>query len=196
VGKKAAILSSRFNQALGYAAQLHAYQFRKGTNIPYVAHLLGVTALVLESGGDEDQAIAALLHDAVEDQGGMETLDEIRKRFGERVATIVAGCTDAFIQPKPPWRQRKENYLEHLRSAPAEVRLVSLADKLHNARSILRDLQYTGEATFEKFNGGKSGTIWYYAALVATFNESDSNYMFAELGQVVEKIQQYAEESK
>jgi (p)ppGpp synthase/HD superfamily hydrolase len=196
VGKKAPILSSRFNQALGYAAQLHACQFRKGTRIPYIAHLLGVTALVLESDGDEDQAIAALLHDAVEDQGGLETLEEIRTRFGERVASIVTGCTDAFIQPKPPWRLRKENYLDHLRSAPPEVRLVSLADKLHNARSILRDLHENGETIFDKFNGGKSGTLWYYAALVEAFNESDSQYMVAELAQVVEKIQQYIEGTK
>lgn len=132
-------LSERFEEALAYAVRLHASQNRKGTETPYVAHLLGVVALVLEDGGDEDEAIAALLHDAIEDQGDKVTLEQVRSRFGERVARIVQGCTDADTIPKPPWKKRKESYVEHVRHAPPDVRRVSLADKLNNAQAILRD---------------------------------------------------------
>ena len=126
------ILTDRFDRAFAFARHLHRDQFRKGTAIPYTAHLLAVAALVLEDGGDEDQAVAALLHDAVEDHGGLGRLEEIRQLFGERVAEIVEGCSDSFTIPKPPWRERKERYIEHLRHADAGVRRVSLADKLHN----------------------------------------------------------------
>jgi (p)ppGpp synthase/HD superfamily hydrolase len=183
------ILTGRFEDALRYAAHLHARQKRKGTPIPYVAHLLAVAGLVLENGGDEDQAIAALLHDAVEDQGGIPTLQEIRKRFGERVAHIVDGCTDAYVHPKPPWRKRKEDYLAHLRLAEADVRLVSLADKLHNARSILRDLRRDGPQSLSRFNGGRLGTLWYYRSLVAIFQELDDSLMVAELAEAVNEIE-------
>jgi (p)ppGpp synthase/HD superfamily hydrolase len=186
------ILTERFEEALGYAAHLHALQKRKGTSIPYVAHLLSVTSLVLENGGDEDQAIAALLHDAVEDQGGIPTLQEIRRLFGERVARIVDGCTDAYIRPKPPWRKRKEDYLAHLQHADADVRLVSLADKLHNARSILRDLRRDGPQSLSRFNGGRSGTLWYYRSLVTIFQELDDSLMVAELAEVVAEIEAIA----
>jgi GTP pyrophosphokinase len=142
-----------------YAACLHAGQTRKRTDRPYIGHLLGVTALVLENGGDEDEAIAALLHDAVEDQGGVITLEAIRRKFGDRVARIVEGCTDSFTTPKPPWRQRKEDYLARLRTALPDVRLVSAADKLNNAREILRDYRTEGEAVWARFNGGKDGTL-------------------------------------
>ena len=133
-------LSPCFDDALVFASRLHAGQLRKGTPVPYVAHLLAVTATVLEHGGDEDEAIAALLHDAVEDQGGAATRAKIRRRFGENVAAIVDGCTDADTIPKPPWQQRKEAYLAHLvgETSPS-VRLVSSADKLHNVRSIIAD---------------------------------------------------------
>ncbi|MCJ7703430.1 MAG: HD domain-containing protein [Anaerolineales bacterium] len=182
-------LTHRFTEALGYATQLHADQFRKGTHIPYIAHLLGVTALVLDAGGDEDQAIAALLHDAVEDQGGLDTLVEIQRCFGESVAFIVKSCSDAFVQPKPPWLRRKKEYIAHLWDAPPQVRLVSLADKLHNARSILTDLRNHGLAAFDKFKGGKSGTQWYYKSLVEVFTAMDTNDMVAELARVVTQIQ-------
>lgn len=185
--------SSRFEEALVYATRLHIRQMRKGRDVPYVAHLLAVTALVLENGGDEDQAIAALLHDAVEDQGGMKTLREIENRFGERVAFIVAGCTDSYEIPKPPWRVRKEAYLVHLSTAPVEVLLVSLADKLHNARSILKDLLVEGEATWDLFNGGKDGTLWYYRSLVDIFQVSFSSPMVEELSWLVDKINRLAE---
>lgn len=173
-------------------ARLHAGQARKGSNTPYVAHLLAVTALVLEDGGDEDQAIAALLHDAAEDQGGLATLEEIERRFGKRVALIVDGCTDTYLTPKPPWQERKERYLQHLQSAVPEVRRVSLADKLHNARSILTDLSQLGNEVWARFTGGKEGTLWYYRSLVQIFQELDSSPMVVELARVVERIERIA----
>jgi (p)ppGpp synthase/HD superfamily hydrolase len=182
------ILTERFEDALGFAAHLHARQKRKGTPVPYVAHLLSVTSLVLENGGDEDQAIAALLHDAVEDQGGLPILQEIRDRFGERVARIVEGCSDSYGHPKPPWRKRKESYLHHLRQVDADVRLVSLADKLHNARSILRDLRQDGPQSLSRFNGGRAGTLWYYHSLVNIFLELDDSLMVTELVDTVAEI--------
>lgn len=183
------VLSSRFEGALILATRLHTNQVRKSTRIPYVAHLLAVTALVLEDGGDEDQAIAALLHDAVEDQGGIEILDDIGRRFGERVARIVEGCSDSFESPKPPWRERKENYLRHLREADIDILRVSLADKLHNACSILRDLQQHGDVIWERFKGGEDGTIWYYRSLVDVFRNNDFSPMVGELQRVINKIE-------
>jgi (p)ppGpp synthase/HD superfamily hydrolase len=183
------VLSSRFEGALILATRLHTNQVRKSTRIPYVAHLLAVTALVLEDGGDEDQAIAALLHDAVEDQGGIEILDDIGRRFGERVARIVEGCSDSFESPKPPWRERKENYLRHLREADIDILRVSLADKLHNACSILRDLQQHGDVIWERFKGGEDGTIWYYRSLVDVFCNNDFSPMVGELQRVINKIE-------
>jgi (p)ppGpp synthase/HD superfamily hydrolase len=185
-------LTSRFEEAFIYASRLHAKQNRKGTKIPYIAHLLGVTALVLENGGDEDEAVAALLHDAVEDQGGLRTLQEIRRRFGDRVADIVDGLTDTYSFPKPPWRERKITYIDHLRSASPEVRRVSLADKLHNARAILFTLQSEGEKTWGRFHGGKSGTLWYYRTLVSVFQESGSDFLTSELARVVSHIERLA----
>ncbi len=182
-------LTQRFEDALIFAARLHAAQTRKATQTPYIAHLLSVTALVLEAGGDEETAIAALLHDAVEDQGGRKTLDEIRRRFGERVAHIVDECSDAYTVPKPPWRERKESYIAHLREASPEARLVSLADKLHNARSILRDLRMDGSRVWEKFNGGKEGTLWYYHTLVDTLRSLEDNFLMDELARTVDEIE-------
>lgn len=179
-------LSHRFEQALVYAHKLHRKQTRKGGNIPYISHLLSVAALVLENGGDEDEAIAALLHDAVEDQGGKATREVILNMFGERVTEIVDGCTDADTIPKPPWRERKEQYIARLRHASSSVRRVALADKLHNARSILRDLSRDGEATWDKFKGGKSGTLWYYRTVLEVFLESDpDSWLVQELNRVV-----------
>lgn len=182
-------LTQRFKEALDYALELHGDQQRKGSDTPYVAHLLAVASLVLEDGGDEEQAIAALLHDAPEDQGGRETLEAIRQRFGDRVADIVHGCTDTYESPKPPWRQRKEDYLEHLKIAPVEVRRVSLADKLHNARSILTDLLRSGEDVWERFNGGKDGTLWYYRSLLVVFRSRSDSPLVTELGWVLQRIE-------
>jgi GTP pyrophosphokinase len=181
-------LGRRFEDALLYALELHAEQKRKGSQTPYVAHLLSVAALVIEDGGDEDQAIAGLLHDAVEDQGGRETMDAIRRRFGDRVAAIVHGCTDTYESPKPPWRQRKEAYLAHLAAASPEVRRVSLADKLHNSRSIMTDL-LNGKNVWERFNGGKDGTMWYYRSLLEVFRQTGDSPMVRELGWVWERIE-------
>jgi (p)ppGpp synthase/HD superfamily hydrolase len=163
------VLSERFEEALVYAARLHRRQRRKGSDIPYVSHLLAVASLVLEAGGDEDQAIAALLHDAVEDQGGLPTLAAIREHFGDAVAETVLACSDAWTEPKPPWRARKEAYLRHLAGQPARVLLVSAADKVHNARAILDDYRRLGDALFDRFTGGQVGTLWYYRQLADTY---------------------------
>ncbi|MEW5868980.1 MAG: HD domain-containing protein [Chloroflexota bacterium] len=188
-------LTDRFGQALQYAFELHREQRRKGSDTPYMAHLLGVASLVLEDGGDEDSAIAALFHDAVEDQGGLETLEKIRKRFGERVAEIVDSCTDSYEIPKPPWRGRKERYLAHLRQASADARRVALADKLYNARSILYDLERIGDDVWGRFRGGKEGTLWYYQSLVESFRD-DASVLAGELTDVVERIMLLAEDAQ
>ncbi|MBS0561028.1 MAG: HD domain-containing protein, partial [Proteobacteria bacterium] len=143
-------ITPRFAEAVAVAAELHDGQRRKGTAIPYLAHLLAVSAIVLEYGGDEDQAIAGLLHDVIEDCGA-EHEAAIRTRFGDRVASIVRGCTDADIQPKPPWQERKEAYLAHLGEAAVDVLLVSAADKLHNSRAIVSDVRAHGEVVFDRF---------------------------------------------
>src|SRR5262249_53785851 len=164
-------LSSRFELALVYATQLHSAQRRKGADVPYVAHLLAVTAIVLEHGGNEDEAIAALLHDAVEDQGGATTLAEIRRRYGDAVADMVSACSDTDQPIKPPWRERKQAYLEHLRTASSGVRLISAADKLHNARSTLAAYLQVGPQVWDLFKGGKSGTLWYLRSVVDILRE-------------------------
>ncbi len=164
-------LSIRFEEALVYASRLHREQRRKGTRIPYIAHLLAVASLVLEAGGGEDEVIAALLHDGPEDQGGEETLRDIRRRFGDTVAGIVADCSDTFEEIKPPWKARKLSYLEHLATASTETLLVSCADKLHNVRSIVTDYRTLGEALWGRFKGGREGTLWYYRALLETFRQ-------------------------
>jgi GTP pyrophosphokinase len=188
-------LGARFERALVYAAQLHARQLRKGSQTPYIAHLLAVTALVIENGGDEDLAIAALLHDAVEDQGGLETLETIRQSFGPAVAEVVLGCSDAVSLPKPPWRRRKEAYLAHLETAPAGVRLVSLADKLHNARAILADYHASGETVWDRFNGGRSGTLWYYRSLADLYARLENRELARELGRTVDLLEQAARQA-
>lgn len=187
------ILTARFEDALVFTAHLHAQQYRKGSQIPYIAHLLSVSALVIEAGGDEDLAIAALLHDAVEDQGGLETLVKIRQRFGKRVADIVDSCSDSYTMPKPAWKTRKENYLDKLQTSSQEVRLVSLADKLHNARNTLRDLRKENEMVWDKFNGGKTGTLWYYRSLIEIFEQFEANFLLNELKRVVNQIEIFAQ---
>jgi GTP pyrophosphokinase len=183
-------LTDRFGEALAYAFQLHGEQRRKGgSETPYIAHLLSVCAIVLEHGGSEDEAIGALLHDAIEDQGGPQAREEIRKRFGEVVVAIVDGCSDTDQQPKPPWRQRKEAYLEHLPDAPRSVRLVSASDKLHNARAILQDYRQVGEELWDRFRGGREGTLWYYRSLVAVFNEHGPEEVSGELARVVGELE-------
>lgn len=182
----------KFEEALLYAARLHRDQTRKGTNAPYVTHLLAVAAIVGENDGTEDEVVAALLHDAPEDQGGKERLEDIRTRFGEVVAEIVDGCVDAYGEPKPAWRPRKERYVERMASAPYSVRLVSSADKLHNARAILADLRAVGDDLWERFTGGKEGTLWYYRALVEAYAATGSNPVLEELDRVVQEIEALA----
>ncbi len=169
---KSRMLTDRFERAVLYAIELHRSQVRKATSIPYVTHLFAVCSLVLEDGGSEDEAIAALLHDGPEDQGGEAVLDAIRDRFGTAVAEIVEGLSDAMPAPgeaKAPWRSRKEAYLGHLVDAPESVLRVSLADKLHNARSILVDRNVVGEAVWDRFNAGPAEQAWYYGELMAIF---------------------------
>lgn len=181
-------LSTRFHRALVYAARVHARQFRKGTTRPYIGHLLGVTSIVLTHGGDEDEAIAALLHDAVEDQGGKPRLREIRRKFGARVARIVEGCTDSDVEPKPPWLERKTEYLRHLRRADSSVRLVSAADKLYNARETLEDLRTHRDALWKRFKGGKLGTLWYYREVGKILRRKGPKELAAELARVVREL--------
>jgi GTP pyrophosphokinase len=179
----------RFSEALEYAAKKHAAQLRKGTRIPYVSHVMAAASLVLEHGGGEDEAIAALLHDIPEDCGGRADLDEIRRRFGGAVARIVEGCTDTFEKPKPPWRRRKEAYLAHLATASKSVLLVSAADKVHNARSILSDYREQGEKLWERFNAGREGQLWYYRELVKAFRSRGSSPLVDELDRVVTELE-------
>jgi (p)ppGpp synthase/HD superfamily hydrolase len=184
------MLSSRFTSALTYATELHANQVRKSSGVPYISHLLGVTSIALEYGANEDEAIAALLHDAIEDQGGAATREEIRRRFGYTVTAIVDGCTDAEIIPKPPWRQRKEAYIATIPQASPSIILVSAADKLHNARAILKDYRTLGETVWERFKGGKDGTLWYYRAVVAAFIARETTPLIEELERTVAELEQ------
>lgn len=187
------MLSNRFTEALTYATQLHADQVRKGSGVPYIAHLLGVASIALEYGANEDEAIAALLHDAVEDRGGAATREEIRRRFGDAVTAIVDGCTDAETIPKPPWRQRKEAYIAHIPTASPSVILVSAADKLHNARSILHDYRLLGESVWQCFKGGKEGSLWYYRAVLEALRQTGySTLLINELERVVLEVEHLA----
>ena len=181
-------LGPRFLRAFLFVAEKHAGQTRKASTIPYIAHLMGVASLVLEAGGDEDLAIAALLHDVVEDCGGAPMLKEVRRFFGKRVATIVEGCTDADTDPKPPWRERKEQYLRGLKTADADTRLVSAADKLNNVRSILSDYRALGESVWSRFNGGREGTLWYYRTLLEIFLGHPRNRITRDLELAVSEL--------
>ena len=188
VKQKSVKLGPRFLNAFSFAAEEHTGQTRKASTIPYIAHLMGVASLVLEFGGDEDLAIAALLHDVVEDCGGAPMLKEIRRRFGSRVAKIVDGCTDSDTYPKPPWRKRKEVYIRHLKNADAETRLVSAADKLNNVRSILSDYRAVGESIWARFNGGRDGTLWYYRALLEEFRRRKPDRLIRELELAIREL--------
>lgn len=182
--------SSRFEQALIYAYRLHGGQTRKGGDTPYMSHLMAVCGLVMEHGGTEDQCIAALLHDAVEDQGGRVTADEIELRFGGSVRCIVDGCSDSEVTPKPPWRNRKEAYLSHLREAPEEVRLVSCCDKIHNARTLVCDLRLRGPQMWNRFNASPAETVWYFRSIVATLREAGGPFaLAAELERTVDALE-------
>lgn len=183
------ILSPRFERALVYAARIHRNQRRKGTTRPYIAHLLGVTSIVLTHGGDEDEAIAALLHDSVEDHPDKTSFAEIRRRFGPRVARIVRGCTDSTAIPKPPWIDRKRAYLAHLRRANSSVRLVSAADKLYNVREILDDLRVRGEAVWSRFSATKPQALWYYRQVEKILRRRGPRPLVAELDRTITEIE-------
>lgn len=186
----APLLAERFEDALAYAARLHRHQVRKGAGIPYVSHLLAVAAIALEHGADEDVAIAALLHDAVEDQGGAPTLEAIRTRYGERVARLVAAASDTDVTPKPPWRARKEAYIAHVREAEPDALLVSASDKLHNARALLLDYRTQGEGLWSRFSAGREEILWYYRGLVDAFraNGHCPPALLAELERTVDAL--------
>ena len=192
------LLSARFQQAFTYASTLHATQYRKGSPTPYIAHLMSVAALVLEDGGSEDEVIAALLHDSIEDHPrDGNTMEEIRTLFGDRVLRIVLGCTDADEHPKPPWRKRKNAYLKHLATAPADVRRVAAADKLHNARAVLHDYRHLGERLWRRFNAGKKDQLWYYAELVKVLKgRGRRGPLVRELGRVVHELEEAVEEGE
>ncbi len=182
-------LTNRFTDAVAYAAKLHQRQRRKLSGAPYLAHLLSVAAIVLEHGGTEDEAIAAVLHDAVEDQGGLATRAAIAERFGEPVACIVDGCSDCNTVPKPPWQQRKERYIAHLRHAPASVRLVSASDKLSNVRSLLAEYHRLGDDVWQQFRGGRDGMLWYHRAVVDTLSAADARPIVGELQRAVAQLE-------
>jgi GTP pyrophosphokinase len=189
--------SERFEQALTFAYRLHANQTRKGGDVPYVSHLLAVCGLVMEHGGSEDQAIAALLHDAVEDQGGRATGDAIEGRFGSEVRALVDACSDTDEVPKPPWRRRKEAYLAHLLTASEQVRLISCCDKLHNARTILCELRVIGPRVFDRFSVGPEETLWYYRSLIEAFRATGGPLgLAAELERVIDDIQGLLDERR
>ena len=186
-------LGPRFLRAFEFAAKKHSGQTRKASTIPYIAHLMGVASLVLEAGGDEDLAIAALLHDVVEDCGGAPMLREVRRRFGSRVAKIVDGCTDADTVPKPPWLERKQKYIARLKKEDAETHLVSAADKLNNVRSILSDYRAIGESVWSRFHGGREGTLWYYRTLRDEFLRHKPNRITRDLELAVRELESLAE---
>jgi (p)ppGpp synthase/HD superfamily hydrolase len=186
-------LSRQFEKALVYATRIHGGQLRKKTKIPYVAHILGVSAIAMEYGANETEAIAALLHDAVEDCGGEKRLRDVQREFGKAVAKIVDGCTDTYETPKPPWIARKKKYIAHLKDSDSSTRLVSASDKLHNTRAILTELRRHGLEVFERFAGKKDGTLWYYRTLVSAFRaHGDHTDLIDELDRVVTEIEKLA----
>ena len=183
-------LSGQFSKALVYAELKHHNQVRKGGDTPYLAHLLGVAALVIDDGGSEEQAIAALLHDCVEDAGGPPTLAEIRANFGADVARIVDECSDTDQIPKPPWRERKQRYLDHLADVGEPTLLVSVADKLDNARSMLRDHRAHGAQLWQRFTvTDPADHLWYYRELLAAYRGRRlDSWMVDELARVVDEL--------
>jgi (p)ppGpp synthase/HD superfamily hydrolase len=182
----------RLEQAFTLANRLHAGQTRKSTSVPYISHLLGVAALVIADGGSEDEAVAALLHDAAEDQGGEATLALIKEQFGERVARIVADSSDTLEDPKPPWRERKVTHLARMQRAEAGTCRVMLADKVYNSRTLLNDLHREGEAAWDKFNGGKQGTLWYYREMYTLLSAKLPGELANQLGRIIEEIEKLA----
>jgi (p)ppGpp synthase/HD superfamily hydrolase len=181
-------LSGRLDDAFTYARDVHATQTRKGTNAPYIGHLMGVASIVMDDGGSEDEAIAALLHDAAEDHGGRPRLEDIRNRFGDAVAQIVEDCTDSWEEPKRPWAERKRAYIHHARKLPAPSLRVSAADKVHNAYAILRDLRNIGEEVWDRFNATPDDVLAYYEGLVRAYRDAGGGRLVDELDRIVRGI--------
>lgn len=180
-----------FERGLEFAAKRHKGHLCKGTTIPYIAYLLQVSGIVMEYGGNEVQAVAALLDDVVEDQKAI--LEEVQEQFGPDLAAIVDGCSDTDQAEKEEWWQRKRAYIEEIARKGTEVRLVSAADKLHNARAILKDYRTAGDAAFERFKGKKAGTIWYYRALIDAFRATNTDEaLIDELNCTVTEIERLA----
>lgn len=181
------VLTEKFAEALNTAYSLHHHQYRKDYKTPYLAHLLAVTALVLEDGGSETEAIAALLHDAVEDQGGLATRQIIQELFGEAVINIIDSCTESETIPKPPWQARKQRYLQQIQLASPSAQRVSLADKLHNARDLLRALETEGDIVWQRFTEGKTGVLWFYQALLKVY-QSKQSHLFRQIHKIVDQL--------
>lgn len=182
-------LTRRFDAAFAYAHEAHAGHTRKGNGVPYIGHLMGVASIVIDDGGTEDEAIAALLHDAAEDRGGRERLDDIRRRFGDAVAGIVEDCTDSWNMPKAPWAQRKQQYVEHARTLQAPSLRVSAADKVHNAYAILRDLRNVGDRVWDRFNASADDIVAYYQSLVRSYRQAGGGRLVDELDRIVRAIE-------
>lgn len=183
------VYSTRIDDAFAFAHRVHRDQRRKGSGAPFITHVMSVAALVGEHGGDEDQFIAALLHDAVEDGEGLKTLEEIRAAFGERVAQLVEGCTDAFTRPKPPWQKRKEDFIRAVTGAPPELRLIVAADKIHNVRIIARDLREEGACVWDRFQGKREGSLWYYAEIMSVLSQGWEHPILDDLRRAVQRLE-------
>lgn len=179
----------RFDEAFTYAREVHASQKRRGGDVPYLGHLIGVASIVIDDGGSEDEAIAGLLHDAAEDHGGRERLADIRARFGPGVAAIVKDCTDSWSTPKEPWKERKQKYVAHARKLNASSLRVSAADKVHNSYAILRDLRTIGDEVWKRFNAGADDVLAYYQGLVRAFREAGGGHLVDELERIVRGIE-------
>ncbi len=180
--------SPKLAEAFRLAHELHHGQCRRGSEVPYITHLMAVAAIVGEHGGGEDQVVAGLLHDAVEDQGGQQTLELIRSQFGSRVAVLVEGCSDTDVQPKPPWLERKRAFVAAMRHADPQLRLIIAADKLHNTQTILRDLDAVGETVWKRFKGGKEGTLWYYQQMFDALSDGWSHPILDEIGFTLKRL--------
>lgn len=183
-------LTHKFDEAVAYAAEKHRNQTRKGGDIAYLGHLLSVAGYVIEADGTETETIAALLHDTAEDQGGEETLAEIRQKFGDTVADIVDECSDTVVTPKPPWRERKQQYIDHLSEASDSAMLVSVADKLHNAHAILRDFRAEGAELWQRFSVTDAELhLWYYKSLLEVYAARFHNWLVDELTEVINTLE-------
>jgi (p)ppGpp synthase/HD superfamily hydrolase len=186
-----ACYSPRLDDALAFAASAFRHQVRKSTGVPYLSHLLQVMVHVAEGGGDEEQMIAALLHDYLEDiEGGSR--EDLEVRFGIRVADLVEGMSDTTVRPKPPWKERKEAHVRHLRGAPAELKLIAAADKLHNAQCTCRDLAVSGSVIWQRFRAGRDDQLWYYRAAVAALADGWSHPLLERLRAQVDELERLA----